>query len=157
MLLTVFAGFARSFFLRPWFPDHPSPPETAFYWHGAVFAAWFLLLLAQPLLRGFDAGGGVLRRPWRWRFRLRPGRLKACLASQLPQRRLGGQRRVLQYEGVAVPAALGGQHPGPHQQTGNGSEQVSHPLFRRCAANRGFNSFKTKGFDFGLPLWYHKC
>lgn len=50
MLLTVSAGFARSFFLRPWFPDHPSPPETAFYWHGAVFTAWYLLLFVQPLL-----------------------------------------------------------------------------------------------------------
>lgn len=50
MLVTVVAGFSRSFFLRPWFPGHPSPSETAFYWHGAVFTAWYLLLLVQPLL-----------------------------------------------------------------------------------------------------------
>jgi len=58
MLVTVFAGFSRSFFLRPWFPGHPSPPEAVFYWHGAVFVAWYLLLLVQPLL---IAGGRVDR------------------------------------------------------------------------------------------------
>jgi len=58
MLLTVFAGFGRSFFLRPWFPGHPSPPEAVFYWHGAVFTAWYLLLLVQALL---IAGGRVDR------------------------------------------------------------------------------------------------
>lgn len=69
MLVTVFAGFSRSFFLRPWFPGHPSPPEAVFYWHGALFTAWYLLLLAQPLLiaagrvdrhRGLGRAGAVL-------------------------------------------------------------------------------------------------
>lgn len=59
MTLAVFAavyvGFARTFFLRPWFPEHAaqfSPPEPFFYFHGAVFTAWFLVLLAQPALVG---------------------------------------------------------------------------------------------------------
>ena len=50
MLVTVYAGFARSFFLRPFFPDWPSPPETVFYVHGALFTAWILLLVAQTSL-----------------------------------------------------------------------------------------------------------
>lgn len=50
LLATVVAGFSRSFFLRPWFPGHPSPPESIFYFHGAVFAAWYLLLVVQPSL-----------------------------------------------------------------------------------------------------------
>jgi hypothetical protein len=51
----VFLGFSRTFFLRPWYPDWAEAhgaPETFFYVHGVVFAAWFLLLLAQPLLIG---------------------------------------------------------------------------------------------------------
>lgn len=46
----VFLGFARSFFLHPWFPGHPVPPEPFFMFHGAVFAAWFALLVVQPSL-----------------------------------------------------------------------------------------------------------
>jgi uncharacterized membrane protein YozB (DUF420 family) len=69
LLAIVLAGFSRSFFLRPLFPDHPSPPETVFYWHGAVFTAWFLLLVAQTTLiatgrvavhRALGRAGGVL-------------------------------------------------------------------------------------------------
>lgn len=50
ILATVLLGFSRSFFLRPWFPAHPAPPETFFYFHGAVFTAWFVLLVAQTSL-----------------------------------------------------------------------------------------------------------
>jgi len=50
MLVVVLVGFARSFYLRPFFPDWPSPPETIFYVHGAVFTAWCVLLVAQPRL-----------------------------------------------------------------------------------------------------------
>lgn len=50
MLATVFLGFARGFFLRPWFPDWPTPPEPIFYVHGAFFTAWCLLLVLQPSL-----------------------------------------------------------------------------------------------------------
>lgn len=46
----VFVGFARSFFLRPLFPAWPSPPEPVFYLHGAVFAAWFVLMIVQASL-----------------------------------------------------------------------------------------------------------
>lgn len=50
LLATVVAGFARSFFLRPWFPDHPAPAEAIFYVHGAAFALWYLLLVVQASL-----------------------------------------------------------------------------------------------------------
>jgi hypothetical protein len=58
MSLAIFAavwvGFARTFFLRPWFPEHATmaPPESFFYLHGAVFTAWFVLLVVQPALIG---------------------------------------------------------------------------------------------------------
>lgn len=69
MLVTVFVGFSRSFFLRPLFPDWPAPAEPVFYIHGVVFAAWFVLLAAQTQLvtagrtdlhRGLGAAGVVL-------------------------------------------------------------------------------------------------
>jgi len=52
MFAAVFLGFARSFFLRPWFPDVPAPTERIFYVHGVAFAAWCVLLVVQPLLVG---------------------------------------------------------------------------------------------------------
>jgi hypothetical protein len=52
MFVTVFIGFGRTFFLRPWFPEAEAlaAPETLFYVHGAFFAAWMLLLVLQPTL-----------------------------------------------------------------------------------------------------------
>jgi len=50
LLVTVIVGFSRSFFLRPLFPDWPSPSETIFYVHGAVFSAWIVLLVVQATL-----------------------------------------------------------------------------------------------------------
>jgi uncharacterized membrane protein YozB (DUF420 family) len=50
ILMTVFVGFARSFFLRPLFPNWPSPSETIFYIHGTVFSTWIALLLVQASL-----------------------------------------------------------------------------------------------------------
>lgn len=50
ILATVIVGFARSFFLRPLFPEWPSPPETIFYVHGVVFTVWIVLLVAQASL-----------------------------------------------------------------------------------------------------------
>ncbi len=52
LLATVFAGFARTFFLRAWFPEvrHLAPTETIFYIHGIAFTAWFALLVVQPSL-----------------------------------------------------------------------------------------------------------
>jgi hypothetical protein len=52
MLAVVLVGFARSFFLRPLFPEWPSPPEPIFYVHGVAFAAWVVLFLVQALLIG---------------------------------------------------------------------------------------------------------
>lgn len=50
MAAVVFAGFARTFFLRAWFPDVPAPTEPIFVVHGAVFAAWMILLVVQTSL-----------------------------------------------------------------------------------------------------------
>ena len=50
ILATVILGFSRSFFLRPLFPEWPSPSERTFYVHGVVFTAWIVLLVAQASL-----------------------------------------------------------------------------------------------------------
>lgn len=50
ILITVFVGFGRSFFLRPLFPDHPAPAEPIFYVHGITFTLWILLFVAQVSL-----------------------------------------------------------------------------------------------------------
>ncbi|HEX4859253.1 MAG TPA: hypothetical protein VFV17_09550 [Usitatibacteraceae bacterium] len=53
MLAAVVLGFARTFFLKPLFPEvsHLAPAERYFYSvHGSLFVAWMLLLVAQPVL-----------------------------------------------------------------------------------------------------------
>ena len=50
LLATAIGGFARSFFLRPLFPEWPAPHETIFYVHGVVFTAWLVLLVMQTTL-----------------------------------------------------------------------------------------------------------
>jgi uncharacterized membrane protein YozB (DUF420 family) len=50
ILATVIVGFSRSFFLRPLFPEWPSPAEPIFYVHGALFTAWIVLLVVQTSL-----------------------------------------------------------------------------------------------------------
>lgn len=52
MLIVAYVGFARSFFLRPLFPEWPSPSEPIFYVHGAFFSAWCVLLVIQAMLVG---------------------------------------------------------------------------------------------------------
>jgi len=52
-LVVVYVGFARTFFLRPWFPDAPAPTESIFLVHGLVFACWCVLLLMQTSLVAF--------------------------------------------------------------------------------------------------------
>jgi hypothetical protein len=47
MALTVFCGFARSFFLRP-AQAPPLPPHL--YWHGLVASTWFALFFVQVAL-----------------------------------------------------------------------------------------------------------
>jgi uncharacterized membrane protein YozB (DUF420 family) len=51
ILGAVFLGFSRSFFLRPLFAPRGAP-ERFFYLHGAIFAAWFVLLAVQSSLVG---------------------------------------------------------------------------------------------------------
>jgi hypothetical protein len=50
MFAAVYLGFARTFFLRPWFPGVPAPTEPIFYVHGGFFTAWCVLLVLQPAL-----------------------------------------------------------------------------------------------------------
>lgn len=50
ILITVLVGFARSFFLRPLFLDHPAPSEPIFYVHGIVFTLWILMFVTQVSL-----------------------------------------------------------------------------------------------------------
>jgi len=59
VLAAVLLGFARTFFFAAWFPEYQqhAPPEPIFFWHGAVFTAWFVLAAVQPLL----VAGGNLR------------------------------------------------------------------------------------------------
>jgi Na+/H+-dicarboxylate symporter len=52
MFAAMYLGFAPSFFLKPWFPEAHGAPEPFFYVHGAIFAAWFVLLIVQPSLVG---------------------------------------------------------------------------------------------------------
>jgi hypothetical protein len=50
IFLVTYVGFARTFFLRPLFPDRPAPTEPFFLLHGALFAAWCVLLVVQASL-----------------------------------------------------------------------------------------------------------
>ncbi len=52
MLIAVLVGFARTFFLKPMFPQAQefAASETIFYVHGILFTAWMLLLIGQALL-----------------------------------------------------------------------------------------------------------
>jgi uncharacterized membrane protein YozB (DUF420 family) len=56
----IVLGFARSFFLRPFFPGVHAPTEVFFYLHGAVFTLWLALLLTQVSL--VSAGNIALHR-----------------------------------------------------------------------------------------------
>jgi hypothetical protein len=47
-LLVVFAGFARTYYLRPYFGAPLLTPLLRL--HGLVFSAWIVLLLAQTAL-----------------------------------------------------------------------------------------------------------
>lgn len=51
ILLSVFIGFSRSFYLKPvLFPGFPAPPEPLFVLHGLLFSAWVLLFSVQTRL-----------------------------------------------------------------------------------------------------------
>jgi len=97
ILVTVYVGFARSFFLRPLFPTWPSPPETLFYVHGAVFAAWFVLLVAQASL--VAAGRtDVHRKLGRWGVVLAAGMVVLGVLGALT-----AARRPTGFVGIPVP------------------------------------------------------
>jgi hypothetical protein len=48
VVATVFAGFARTYFLRPYFNTEPLMPLL--HLHGVVFTSWIALYLAQTIL-----------------------------------------------------------------------------------------------------------
>jgi hypothetical protein len=67
VVLTVFAGFARTYYLRPLFADSPLP--ALLHLHGIVFTAWVALFVTQTALvatnrvrvhRRLGVAGGVL-------------------------------------------------------------------------------------------------
>lgn len=97
ILATVIVGFSRSFFLRPLFPDWPSPSETIFYVHGAVFTAWIVLFVVQASL---VAGG-------RTELHRKIGPFSAVLAVAMvvlgTVGALVAARRVTGFTQVAVP------------------------------------------------------
>ena len=97
ILVTVLIGFSRSFFLRPLFPDWPSPSEGIFYVHGAAFAAWIVLLVVQTSL---VAGG-------RTRVHRTIGPFGAVLAATMvvlgTVAALTAARRATGFVGIPVP------------------------------------------------------
>lgn len=48
LLIAVLLGFARSFYLKPWFPSEPLP--TYLVVHGVVLTLWFGFFLSQTVL-----------------------------------------------------------------------------------------------------------
>ena len=53
IMAAVLLGFARTFFLRHWYPEWAAvhaAPEAFFYLHGVVFTAWFVTLIVQASL-----------------------------------------------------------------------------------------------------------
>src|SRR6266852_802762 len=48
IIITVFAGFSRTFYLRPYFQTQPLIPLLIL--HGVVFSSWIALLLTQTIL-----------------------------------------------------------------------------------------------------------
>jgi len=97
IFVTVFVGFARSFFLRPLFPTWPSPPEKIFYVHGAFFTAWFVLLLTQASL--VAAGRtDVHRKLGRWGVALAVGMVVLGVLGALT-----AARRPTGFVGIPVP------------------------------------------------------
>ncbi len=58
LALTVFAGFAPSYYLRP---DNAAPLSPLFRIHGAVFTVWFLVFVTQA---GLIRAGQVTAHRW---------------------------------------------------------------------------------------------
>lgn len=67
IVITVFSGFARTFYLRPYFQTQPLIPLLII--HGTIFTSWLALLLTQTTLvatkriqvhRRLGIAGGVL-------------------------------------------------------------------------------------------------
>jgi hypothetical protein len=48
LVITVFAGFSRTFYLRPYF--HPEPLLPLLILHGVVFSSWLALFVTQTTL-----------------------------------------------------------------------------------------------------------
>lgn len=48
VLITVFSGFARTYFLRPYFNAQPLLPIL--HLHGLIFSSWIILLITQTAL-----------------------------------------------------------------------------------------------------------
>jgi uncharacterized membrane protein YozB (DUF420 family) len=112
LLATVLVGFARTFFLKPFFPEFQrmAPPEPFFLVHGVFFAAWFVLLAVQPLL---VAGGNraLHRRLGAWGVALAVvmiglGIVGALIAARRPGGFIGVPLPPLQFLIVPFTAVL---------------------------------------------------
>lgn len=107
ILVVVFVGFAQTFFLRPFFPDTPAPPERIFVLHGLLFSAWIALLIVQATL--VRAGRTALHRrigPWGGVLAAAMvviGTWSALIAAARPQGFIGIPVPPLQF--LAVPLA----------------------------------------------------
>src|SRR5215212_2608778 len=61
-LSVVFAGFARTYYLRPYFGTTPLTPLL--HLHGLIFSSWIVLLLAQTALVAVRRTGVHRRLGW---------------------------------------------------------------------------------------------
>jgi uncharacterized membrane protein YozB (DUF420 family) len=102
----VLVGFARSFFLRPFFPKVVAPTEPIFYIHGALFLTWFALLVVQTSLMS-TGDTAAHRRLGLVGFVLAPlmlvmGLYAATLAARRPTGFVGVVDPPLHFYGVLV-------------------------------------------------------
>lgn len=97
LILSVFLGFARSFYLKLFFPDWPVPQESFFLVHGLFFTAWVVLLMGQTM---FVAQGNM-------QLHRKMGILGICLAAVMVILGVVGAliaaRRPTGFVGVPVP------------------------------------------------------
>src|SRR2546428_8780954 len=91
------AAQRERFFLRPLFPELPSPSEMIFYVHGVAFTAWIVLLVVQASL---VAGG-------RTELHRKIGPFSAALAGAMvvlgTLRALIAARRDTGFFGITIP------------------------------------------------------
>lgn len=89
MIITVLAGFSRTYFLRPYFQTEPLVPLLRL--HGIVFSSWLVLFLVQTTLVATN----------RTRIHRRLGILGAIIASLMII--IGSTTAIIRAKIIAVP------------------------------------------------------